>query len=220
MFRDRSDAGRRLAADLSAFADDPNAIVLALPRGGVPVAYEVATRLHVPLDVYVVRKLGIPGHEELAMGAIAGDGGYVLDRRLIESLHVPNDLLEDVLHREIAELHRRQAAYRDGRPERQLAGKNVILVDDGLATGSSMYAAVSAIREKLPARVVVAVPVGSAESCTALRRNVDQIVCSYVPHYFGAVGMYYDDFKQTSDDEVRALLNHAAILENRRWNVA
>ena len=184
------------------------------------MAYEVATRLHLPLDVYVVRKLGIPGHEELAMGAIAGDGSYVIDRRLVEELRVPHELLEDVIHREIAELRRREAAYRDGRPKRQLTGKTVILVDDGLATGSSMYAAVSAVREKRPGFVVVAVPVGSADSCAALRRGADRVFCSFTPRYFGAVGMYYDDFAQTGDDEVRALLNHAAVLENHRWKVA
>jgi len=219
-FRDRYDAGTTLARELSAFADDPNAIVLALPRGGVPVGYEVATYLHLPLDVYVVRKLGVPGHEELAMGAIAGDGSCVIDRRLVAELNIPIQLIEKVVDREVAELQRRQAAYRDGRPERHLAGRTVILVDDGLATGSSMYAAVSAVREQQPASVVVAVPVGAADTRDALRRVADRVVCAYSLQYFGAVGLYYEDFTQVGDDEVRRLLAHAAALETKRWKVA
>lgn len=215
-YRDRYEAGSKLARDLAEFADDPGAIVLALPRGGVPVGYEVAVTLHVPLDVYVVRKLGVPGHEELAMGAIAGDGSCVLDHRLVAELHIPPKLIEDVVDRELAELRRRQAAYRDDRPERHLAGKDVILIDDGLATGSSMYAAASAVREQRPARVVAAVPVGAPDTCEALRRTGDRVVCAYAPPHFGAVGLYYEDFTQVGDDEVRRLLAHAAALETAR----
>ena len=195
-----------LARELAEYEDNPQTIVLALPRGGVPVAYEVATHLHVPLDVYVVRKLGVPGHEELAMGALAGDGSCVIDRRLVNAVGITSELLDSVIARESAELRRRQAAYRGERPEPRLGGETVVLVDDGLATGSSMYAAALAVRQHDPAAVVVAVPVGAAETCESLRAVADRVVCGFEPEFFGAVGLYYRDFTQTSDDEVRRLL--------------
>lgn len=219
-YRDRHEAGLVLARELAEYAGDPQAIVLALPRGGVPIGFEVAIHLRVPLDVYVVRKLGVPGHEELAMGALAGDGSCVVDRRLMATVGVSQTLLDSVIDREIAEVRRRQAAYRDGRPERKLDEKLVILVDDGLATGSSMYAAVTAVREHAPAAIVVAVPVGAPETCESLRSVADRVVCSYAPQYFGAVGLYYADFTQLSDDEVRRLLAQAASLESNRWTAA
>jgi putative phosphoribosyl transferase len=219
-YRDRRDAGLVLAGELAEYADAPEAIVLALPRGGVPVGYEAATHLRVPLDVYAVRKLGVPGHEELAMGAIAGDGSCVIDRRLIAAVGVSQELLDSVIDREVAELLRRQAAYRDGRPERQLGGKVVILVDDGLATGSTMYAAALAVREHDPVAIVVAAPVSAAQSCESLRAVADRVVCPCTPEFFGAVGLHYDDFTQVSDDEVRRLLAQAAHLESNRWKAA
>jgi putative phosphoribosyl transferase len=217
-YRDRYDAGVVLARELAEYADQPKALVLALPRGGVPVAYEVATRLRAPLDVYVVRKLGVPGHEELAMGALAGDGSCVIDRRIVAAVGVSQELLDSVIAREIAELRRRQAAYRGQRPVRRLDGQTIILVDDGLATGSSMYAAVLAVREDDPAAIVVAVPVGAAETVQSLRAVADRVVCPRVPEFFGAVGLYYDDFAQTSDDEVRSLLE--LELANREMRAA
>ncbi len=219
-YRDRHDAGLVLARELLDYAGHPNAIVLALPRGGVPVGYEVALHLRVPLDVYVVRKLGVPGHEELAMGALAGDGTCVIDRRLIASVGISQQSFDSVIAREIAELRRRQIAYRDKRPERELAQKRVILVDDGLATGSSMHAAVAAVRSHKPAAIVVAVPVGALETCASLQRVADRVVCPLQPEYFGAVGLYYDDFVQLEDDEVRRLLARAALLESNRWKAA
>jgi putative phosphoribosyl transferase len=219
-YRDRREAGMILASGLQDYADNPKTIALALPRGGVPVGYEVATRLHAPLDVYVVRKLGVPGHEELAMGALAGDGSCVLDRHLIESVGISQGMLDSAIERESAELRRRQLAYRDGRPERQLAGKVVILVDDGLATGSTMYAAVRAVRSHDPAVIVVAVPVGARQTCALLQTVADHVVCPLQPMFFGAVGLYYDDFSQVADDEVRRILAHAALLESSRWQAA
>ncbi|HEY9085843.1 MAG TPA: phosphoribosyltransferase [Candidatus Tyrphobacter sp.] len=219
-YRGRREAGQALAEELVAYADRPDGLVLALPRGGVPVAYEVARRLHLPLDVYAVRKLGVPGHEELAMGALAADGSCVLDRELIATLHIPSTGVSATVERELAELRRRETAYRDGRPEPQIANKSVILVDDGLATGSTMLAAVAAVRTHQPAAIVVAVPVGSQEACAGLRAVADRVVCPYQPEYFGAVGMHYENFGQTGDDEVRRLLGDAAALEAKRWKAA
>jgi putative phosphoribosyl transferase len=219
-YRDRHEAGLVLARELAGYAGDPDTIVLALPRGGVPIGYEVALRLRVALDVYVVRKLGLPGREELAMGALAGDGTCVIDRRLIASVGVSQESFDSVIAREIAELRRRQIAYRDGRGERELTQKRVILVDDGLATGSSMQAAVAAVRSHKPATIIVAVPVGAPESCAWLQRVADRVVCPLQPEYFGAVGLYYDDFAQVEDDEVRRLLARAAFLESNRWKAA
>jgi putative phosphoribosyl transferase len=216
LFADRADAGRRVADSLAEFADDPNVIVLALPRGGVPVGYEIATRLHAPLDVYVVRKLGVPGHEELAMGAVASDGTCVVDEELIESLGVDTITLGQVVQREVDELRRREAAYRGGRPEPDLAGKVAIVVDDGLATGSTMRAAATALRQRRPRAIVTAVPVAAPRTCAALSSVVDRVVCAATPEPFRAVGLYYANFEQTSDDEVRRLLAAAAQRTGRR----
>jgi len=205
-FQDRREAGRMLASRLSAYADRPDVVVLALPRGGVPVAYEVAKALHAPMDVFLVRKLGVPGHEEYAMGAMASGGVRVLNRDVVEALHIPNEVVEQVIAREQRELERREREYRGDRPFPDLRGKTVILVDDGLATGSTMLAAVMALRQKQPARIVVAVPVGSPETCDAFRDHVDEIVCAITPDPLYGVGLWYTDFSQTSDEEVRKLL--------------
>jgi predicted phosphoribosyltransferase len=209
-YRDRAEAGRFLAELLSDYAGSDNVIVLALPRGGVPVGYEVAKALGAPLDVFVVRKLGVPGHEELAMGAIATGGLVVLDQGLVRALGISPAEIERTIAVELRELERREAAYRDGREPPQLEGKTVILVDDGLATGSTMRAAALAVREARPARIVVAVPVAAAETCDEFRDVVDDIVCGLTPKPFRAVGLWYDDFSQTRDEEVRELLAQAA----------
>ena len=208
-FRDRHDAGRRLAAELGAYAHRPDVIVLALPRGGVPVGFEVATALGVPLDVFVVRKLGVPWHEELAMGAIATGDVEVLDRDLIRIAHVSDAQLDEVRATERAELVRRERLYRRDRPAPNLFGKIVILVDDGLATGSSVRAAISALRMEAPQRIVVAVPVSAPVTCDAFRDIVDEIICAETPEPFHAVGEWYDDFAQTTDAEVHELLERA-----------
>ena len=212
-FQDRREAGRMLASRLSAYADRPDVVVLALPRGGVPVAYEVAKALHAPMDVFLVRKLGVPGHEEYAMGAMASGGVRVLNRDVVEALHIPNEVVEQVIAREQRELERREREYRGDRPFPDLRGKTVILVDDGLATGSTMLAAVMALRQKQPARIVVAVPVGSPETCDAFRDHVDEIVCAITPDPLYGVGLWYTDFSQTSDDEVRKLLSEVVQQE-------
>ena len=209
LFADRADAGRRLADALGEYANDPNAVVLALPRGGVPVGYEVARRLDVPLDLYLVRKLGVPGHEELAMGAVASDGTCVLDDDLIASLHIDEAALDDVIRRESAELRRRETVYRESRPKLDLAGKTAIVVDDGLATGATMRAAAIALRAQHPAAIVAAVPVAAARTCASLQRVVDRVVCVHTPEPFHAVGLYYQNFEQTGDDEVRGLLSRS-----------
>jgi putative phosphoribosyl transferase len=216
LFADRADAGRQLANVLAEYAGDPSVVVLALPRGGVPVGYEIARRLHAPLDVYIVRKLGVPGHEELAMGALASDGTCVVDEDLIGALHIDKSALDEVVRREIDELRRRETAYREARPRIDIAEKTVILVDDGLATGASMRAAATALREENPARIVVAVPVAAARTCASLERLVDRIVCLYAPEPFHAVGLYYRNFEQTADDEVRRLLSLAASEQTGR----
>jgi putative phosphoribosyl transferase len=205
-FRDRREAGRQLAKLLAAYANRPDVLVLGLPRGGVPVAYEVAKALHVPLDVFLVRKLGLPGHEELAMGAVASGGVPVINRELVEALRIPAQIINTVANRELQELERRERAYRGDRPLPDARGKTVILVDDGLATGSTMRAAADALRQQGPARLVVAVPAGSPETCDEFRDDVDEIVCAITPEPFYAVGLWYDDFSQTKDEEVRALV--------------
>lgn len=206
---DRRTAGRLLAQLLGSYARRPDTLVLALPRGGVPVGYEIARALQVPMDVLIVRKLGVPGHEELAMGAIASGGAYVLDNDLAAQLHVRRDQIARVVEHERAELRRREAAYRDDRPQPDIEHKTVILVDDGLATGSSMIAGVRALRSRKPRRVVVAVPVGAFETCERVGREADGIVCMRTPEPFRAVGLHYADFSQTTDEEVRALLADA-----------
>jgi len=213
-FKDRAEAGRVLAAYLDRYEDRPDVLVLALPRGGVPVAYEVAQALQAPLDLFLVRKLGVPGHEELAMGAIATGGVIVLNSGVVEGLGIPEEVVGEVAARERQELERRERAYRNGRPPPEVAGRTVILVDDGLATGSTMRAAVEALHRLQPARIVVAVPVGSAETCMGLRAEADEVVCARTPEPFHAVGLWYEDFRPTTDDEVRELLRretHVAV---------
>jgi predicted phosphoribosyltransferase len=205
-FRDRVDAGRQLSVRLGAYGDQADVIVLGLPRGGIPVACEVARRLNAPVDAFLVRKLGVPGHPELAMGAIAEGGIEVLSRELIRSLDIPPALVQRIAVRERLELERRDALYRPtGRPA-DVRGRTVILVDDGLATGSSMQAAILAVRQHAPARIIVAVPVGAQETVDYLRRIADEVVCVVMPEPFSAVGLWYEDFSQTSDEEVRRLL--------------
>ncbi|HEY2854934.1 MAG TPA: phosphoribosyltransferase [Gemmatimonadaceae bacterium] len=211
-FRNRKDAGRRLAAELRLYANRNDVIVLALPRGGVPVGFEVASELDAPLDVFVVRKLGLPWHEELAMGAIASGGVRILDRDLIRVARISDEEIERVTATEEAELERRERRYRGNRALPDLRGKTVILVDDGLATGSTMRAAVAALRQEGPARVVVAVPVAAPETCDAFRDITDDIVCAVTPEPFHAVGLWYDDFSQTTDDEVHDLLERSRAV--------
>jgi putative phosphoribosyl transferase len=209
IFRDRADGGRKLAAQLTRYADRPDVLVLALPRGGVPVAYEVATALNAPLDVFLVRKLGVPGHEELAMGAIATGGVRVVNEELVRYLGIQDEVIDSIAAVEQRELERREEAYRDGRPPPHVKDRLVILIDDGLATGSTMRAAAASLRLQNPARIVVAVPVSSPETCAEFRSEVDEIVCAVTPQHFQGVGLWYDDFSQTSDDEVRELLKRA-----------
>jgi putative phosphoribosyl transferase len=209
LFRNRREAGRRLAAELREYAGRPDAIVLALPRGGVPVGYEIAEALHVPLDVFVVRKLGLPWQEELAMGALASGNVRVLDEDLIRVARVTPEDIARVTAVEQAELERRERRYRGDRPFPHLQGRTIILVDDGLATGSTMRAAVAALRKEQPARIVVAVPVSATETCDAFRDIADEIICAETPEPFQAVGLWYEDFSQTTDDEVHELLEHS-----------
>ena len=211
LFPDRTEAGRLLAARLEKYAGKPDVIVLALPRGGVPVAYEVARALHAPMDVFVVRKLGIPGQEELAMGAVATGGVRVLNDQVVRGLGIPDYVIDAVVDWETEELKRRERVYRGDRPPPGVRGGTVILVDDGLATGSTMLAAVRALRQQGPARIVVAVPVASPDTCELLKAHVDEVVCAATPEPFYAVGLWYRDFSQTTDEEVRELLQRAAV---------
>lgn len=208
-FAHRREAGAVLAGHLDQYANRAETVVLALPRGGVPVGYEVACALRAPLDVFVVRKLGLPGHAELAMGAIASGGVRVLNEDVLRFHPVPPAAVETVARAEGIELERRERAYRDGRTPVPIAGRTVILVDDGLATGSTMRAAVLAVRRHDPARVVVAVPVGAWQTCRALREVADDVVCAFTPDPFDAVGLWYADFSPTTDEEVRRLLADA-----------
>jgi predicted phosphoribosyltransferase len=208
-FQGRRDAGRVLASLLQHYRGRDDVVVLALPRGGVPVAYEVARALGAPLDVFLVRKLGVPGHEELAMGAIASGGVIVLEDDVVRGLDIPPEVIQRVADQEARELERRERAYRGDRPFPNLAGKVVILVDDGLATGSSMRAAIQAVRSRRPARIVVAVPAAPESTCRELEHEVDEVICAVTPAPFFAVGQAYWDFTQTTDDEVRALLRSA-----------
>jgi predicted phosphoribosyltransferase len=210
LFKDRRDAGKQLAQELTAYAGRPDVIVLALPRGGVPVAYEVARALNAPLDIFIVRKLGLPGHEELAIGAIASGGVRVLNEDIVRALNIPEAVIESIARRELQELERRERTYRGNRPPPEVRGRTVILVDDGLATGASMRAAVAALRAQNPARIVVAVPTAAPETCEAFESEVDEIVCAMTPEPFYGVGRWYEDFSQTTDEEVRALLEEAA----------
>jgi predicted phosphoribosyltransferase len=205
-FRDREHAGQVLGERLRRYAGWENLLVLGLPRGGVPVAFEVARALDAPLDVFVVRKLGLPGHEELAMGALASGGVRVLNEDLVERLGIDDETIARAAAAEAAELERRERAYRGDRGPVQAAGRTVILVDDGLATGSTMRAAAYAVRAQEPERLVVAVPVAAAQTCAELREEVDEVVCALTPDPFAAVGLWYEDFTPTEDEEVRRLL--------------
>jgi predicted phosphoribosyltransferase len=207
-FRNRTDAGRRLAEKLAAYADRPDVLVLALPRGGVPVGYEVSRALGAPLDVFLVRKLGVPGYEELAMGAVASGGVRVLNDEIVRGLGISEDEIDAAVARELQELARRERLYRGDRPPPDVAGRTVILVDDGLATGATMRAAVAASRQQHPARIVVAVPTASPDTCEALKAEADDVICAMTPEPFFAVGHSYENFTQTTDDEVRELLAH------------
>jgi putative phosphoribosyl transferase len=209
VYSDRAEAGRVLAKALAAYAGQPGLLVLALPRGGVPVAFEVARALQAPLDVLVVRKLGAPGHEEYAMGAIASGGEPLLNDDVVRELGITPAEVAAAVQRERAELQRRDQLYRGGRPLPDVHGRSVIVVDDGLATGATMAAAVKALRQLRPAQIVVAVPTGAADTCEQLRGLADEVVCASTPQPFRAVGQWYRDFSQTSDDEVHALLARA-----------
>lgn len=205
-FRDRFDAGRQLAAHLERYANRPDVLVLGLPRGGVPVAYEVAKILHTPLDVFVVRKLGVPGHEELAMGAIASGGVRVLNDDVVRDLQISVSQIDAVTAREERELQQRERLFRDDRPAPNVRDRTVILVDDGLATGSTMRAAAEALRQLDPQRLIAAVPIASAATCATFQDVVDETVCAVTPEPFYAVGLWYEDFSPTTDEEVRDLL--------------
>jgi len=205
-FRNRTDAGRQLAEKLAAYANRPDVLVLALPRGGVPVAVELARAIGAPLDVFLVRKLGVPGYEELAMGAVATGGVRVLNDEIVRGLGISEHEIDAVVARELRELSRRDRLYRGDRPPSDVAGRTVILVDDGLATGATMRAAVQALRQQQPGRIVAAVPTASPDTCQVLKAEADDVICAITPEPFFAVGHWYDDFTQTTDDEVRELL--------------
>lgn len=208
-FANRTEAGRLLAEKLGKYAGRDDVIVLGLPRGGVPVAYEVAKRLGAPLDVFIVRKLGVPGFEELAAGAIASGGVRVLNEDVMLAIPHADEAIEAVTARETAELERREHEYRDGRPAPELRDRVVILIDDGLATGATMRAAVKALRQSAATKIVVAVPVGPPDTCREIEQQADETICLSTPEFFQAVGQYYEDFSQTSDDDVRELLSSA-----------
>jgi putative phosphoribosyl transferase len=208
-FNDRADAGKILASELKHYANRRDVVVLALPRGGVPVGYEVARELQAPLDVFLVRKIGVPGHEELAMGAVSTGGVRVLNEDVVASLGIPDHVIDAVADRELQELTRREQTYRGDRAPVDVQGQTAILVDDGLATGATMRAAAKALRLQNPARIVIAVPVAAPSVCDDFRREVDEIVCAATPEPFYAVGIWYEDFSQTTDEEVRHLLTLA-----------
>jgi len=224
IFSDRIDAGRRLAKKLDVYAGRNDVLVLGIPRGGVPVAFQVATELGAPLDVFVVRKLGVPSHEELAFGAIATGGVRVLDAQIVDEVGISDLEIERIAAKERQELNRRESVYRGGRPPLNLGGKTVILVDDGIATGASTLAAITALRELKPARIVLAAPVAPASTCRRLRRKVDDLVCLDTPEDFFAIGQFYEDFSQVSDEEVTSLLQlnveeHALEVSANRGSI-
>jgi putative phosphoribosyl transferase len=219
-FANRAEAGRKLASKLIAYTDCPNLLVLGLPRGGVPVAYEIARLLHAPLDVFLVRKLGVPWNEELAMGAIASGGVRVLNQEAIGCSDLPDWLIDHVANREQRELERREHVYRGDRPALDIQDRTIILVDDGLATGSSMRAAAIALRQMKPLKIVIAVPVSPPETCAAFRNEVDDVICAITPEPFVAVGAWYSDFSQTSDEEVRRLLDQASRDQHNHLRAA
>lgn len=205
-FKDRKQAGELLAERLAAYAGRSDVILLALPRGGVPVAFAISRKLNIPLDVLIVRKLGVPGHAEYAMGAVASGDIRVLQQDVLDALDIPSAAVEAITQRELHEIERREALYRDDRPAPSLRGRIVILVDDGLATGATMLAAVQAVRQEEPAHVIIAVPVAAPDTCEKLAAEADEVICLNTPSPFYAVGIWYEDFSQTSDDEVRNLL--------------
>jgi len=210
IFHDRIDAGQFLASKLTEYANRPEVMVLALPRGGVPVAYEVAQKLHAPLDIFVVRKLGVPAHEELAMGAIASGGVRVLNHDVVSYLRIPDAVIDEVAAAELRELQRREQLYHGARPPLDVRGRTIIIVDDGLATGSTMRAAVKALRQKHPKKIIVAVPVGARETCDSFKNEIDTMaICAITPEPFEAIGLWYLEFSQTTDEEVRDLLARA-----------
>ena len=210
VFRDREEAGRKLAERLRAYANRKDVIVLGIPRGGVPIAFEVAKALNAPLDIFLSRKLGVPGQEELAFGALATGDTRVLDREIIEAIGIPEEQIDQITAKVKKELDRRENAYRGGRPPLKVEGLTVLLVDDGIATGSSMRAAINAVRQMKPARLVVTVPVAPLSTCNRLKREVDDLVCLYAPKDFYAIGQFYEDFSQVADEEVTELLRRAA----------
>ena len=213
-FHDRAEAGKYLAQKLTRYANRSDVLVLGLPRGGVPIAFEVAKAIHAPLDVFLVRKLGVPGHEELAMGAIASGGVRVINDDAVRGLQISDDIVDAVARKELQELERREQTYRDGRPPVAVTDRVVILVDDGLATGSTMRAAAQAVRQQKPKRLVVAVPIGAPETCDEFRSEVDETICAVEPEPFYAVGRWYEDFSPTSDEEVQLLLAEASHWQN------
>ena len=213
LFNDRVDAGKRLAKKLSEYANRPDVLILALPRGGVPVAFEVAKELNVKMDVFIVRKLGVPGNEELAMGAIASDNIRVLNEDVIRSFQIPERVIDEVAANELRELERREHLYRGNRPKPNISGSTVILIDDGLATGATMRAAAAAVKTKNPAKIVIAVPTAAPDTCSVFGRKVDEIICVATPEPFYGVGAWYEDFSQTTDKEVCELLDRAAKIK-------
>src|SRR5213594_2204089 len=210
VFENRAEAGRELAEKLGKYVGREDVIVLGLPRGGVTGAYEVAKRMHVPLDVFIVRKLGVPGFEELAAGAIASGGVRVFNQDVVRAIPHAEEAIEAVTAKETAELERREHIYREGRPAPELRDRTVILVDDGLATGATMRAAVKALRQRGAAKIVVAVPVGPTDTCHEIEEQADETICLSRPEFFQAVGQYYEDFSQTTDEDVRELLGRAS----------
>ena len=213
IFKDRRDAGRKLAQKLSAYANRSDVIALALPRGGVPVAYEVALALNAPLDIFTVRKLGLPGHEELAMGAIASGGARVINQDVVRTFSIPQGVVEAVAKQELKELERRERAFRGDREMREIHDRTAILIDDGLATGASMQAALMGLRARDPARIVVAVPTAPLETCEAFQQLVDEMICATTPEPFYGVGQWYEDFSQVTDEQVQTLLEQASQQE-------
>jgi putative phosphoribosyl transferase len=210
IFRDRTEAGQILASKLTKYQNKGDTVILALPRGGVPVAYEIGKSLRLPVDIFVVRKLGVPGHEELAMGAIASGGVRHINRDIVDQLHIDSKTIDAASRREEKEIERREGLYRGQRPPLDVRHKTVILVDDGLATGSTMRAAIAALRQHQPARIVVAVPAAAPQTCSEIADEVDEIICAATPEPFYAVGQWYQEFSQTTDDEVRELLARAS----------
>jgi putative phosphoribosyl transferase len=209
-YQDRTEAGRLLAERLAKYKNRPDVVILALPRGGVPVGFEVAQALNAPLDVFVVRKLGVPGQEELAMGAIASGGVRVLNEDIVQMLRIPDEMIEATVAKETEELERRERLYRGDRPGLDARGRVAILIDDGLATGSTMRAAAMALRRHLPSRIVVAAPVAAGSTCDELSNEVDEVICAATPEPFYAISLWYRDFTQTTDDQVRELLAQSA----------